>query len=121
MPQQKQTGWPGRDPGELRHQIQIQTVSSTPDATGQPQQVWTTVWTCWAKIRSLTLREVAQMNQVTSRVTHMISVRYPCGISVQASMRIVFGTQIYKIQGVDNPFERNVWLDMTCLQIDAIE
>jgi hypothetical protein len=36
--------------GKLNRRIQIQTQTAARDSFGQPQQAWTTAYTCWASI-----------------------------------------------------------------------
>ena len=112
--------WPALNPGTLRHQVQIQSVSATPDAFGQPQQTWTTVRTTWARIEEVSLAEKFQVDQLTSAVTHRIICRYTPA-AVQAGMRVVFGSHIYKIQAVANVEQRNVILRLDCLELNATE
>lgn len=113
--------WPSVNPGELRHRLQIQQQSSTPDAVGQLIQTWNTVWSGWASIRSLTLRELEQVGQLTSQVTHLITVRFPANVNVYAGMRCVYGSHVYQIQAPDNTQELNIWLRLLCLELNAIQ
>ena len=113
--------WPSVNPAELRHSIQVQSQSSTPDSFGQPQQTWTTILTTWARIEALTERELDQADQLTSQVTHTITMRYPSGVSITPGMRAVFGSHIYKIQTANNVDERNVVLKLMCLALNDSE
>jgi SPP1 family predicted phage head-tail adaptor len=113
--------WLGINPGELRHRVQIQVGTSTPDSMGQKKVTWSTVWTCWAGIRSLTQREVDQQNQVTAQSSHMVTVRYTNQATFQAGMRVLFGSQTYLIQGVSNPDQRNRLLLLQVLELNGVE
>jgi SPP1 family predicted phage head-tail adaptor len=113
--------WIGINPGELRHRVQLQLGTSTQDAVGQKKKSWTTVWTCWAGIRSLTQREIAQQHQVTAQSTHEIKMRYTNQVSVMAGMRFLFGSQVYMIQGVSNPDQRNLVLLNQVQQLNGVE
>lgn len=116
-----QSRWPSLEPGQLRHQIQIQQQSSSQDSSGQLLETWTTVRTSWASIQSITLKEAFQSDQLTSQVTHTITLRWPSGVSVQAGMRVVYGSHTYKIQAVNNIDERDVILRLLVMELNAIE
>ncbi len=113
--------WPALEPGKLRHQIQIQSQSSSQDSYGQLQQTWATIRTSWASIQSLILKEAFQADSLTSQVTHLITLRWPSGVSIQAGMRVVYGSHTYKIQAVNNIDERNVILKLLVMELNAIE
>jgi len=110
--------WPSTEPGTLRHTIAIQSQSVTPDSFGQPQQRWTTVRTSKASIQALTLREIFQANQLTSQVTHLITVRWTPSV-IRPGMRIAFGSRIFQSQAVNNLDERNLLVKMLALELNA--
>ena len=89
--------------GSLRHSIEIQSRSTTPDSFGQPIATWSTVLTPRASIDILTQRELYQADQLSGQVSHVITIRWP-GILVQIvpGMQVVFGSHTYRIQTVDN-------------------
>lgn len=110
------------NPGELRHQVQIQQQSSTQTVSGALENAWTTVLTTMAKISTQTSREAWQAQQFTALVSHVILIRYPVsGISIQGGMRVVFGTKVYKIQTVENPLEQNRILKLHCVEINGVQ
>ena len=119
MPKQ-QNPWPSLEPGKLRHRVQIQQQSATPDAYGQPQLTWTTILTTWSQIQVVTQRELYQSGALTSQVTHTITMRWP-SVSISAGMRVVFGSHIYQIQAPNNIEERNVILKLMCLEPNGAE
>jgi SPP1 family predicted phage head-tail adaptor len=121
MPAKTKNAWPSLEPGQLRHQIQIQSQTTTPDAFGQPQASWSTIRTSWAKIEALTQQEAFQPDQFTARVTHRITMRYPNGVSIQGGMRVLYGSHTYLIQNVNNYQERNAILFLKVLEINATE
>jgi SPP1 family predicted phage head-tail adaptor len=119
--------WQGvRDPlaipsGAMRHEIQIQQQTTTPDSFGQPQPTWTTVLTAMAAFATLSEREVYQL-QFTAQVTHRITVRWPgTSIGIAGGMRVLFGTRVFLIQTPDNVQERNRVLHLMCLEINPVQ
>jgi SPP1 family predicted phage head-tail adaptor len=108
------------DPGELRQQIQIQQQSTANDSVGQPQATWTTVLTTMAKIASISVVERWQSAQFVGQVSHRITMRWPgAGVTIAGGMRVLFGSRIFVLQGVDNVEERNIVLHLLCLEING--
>jgi SPP1 family predicted phage head-tail adaptor len=106
--------------GELRNRILIQAQSNLPDPeTGAPQAAWTTVRNCWAKISTASSKEVYLAMQFTSEVSHVVMVRWS-STPVAAGMRVVFGTRVFTIQATENVLERNVKVNLLCLEVDGI-
>ena len=108
--------------GSLRHTILIQSPSTSHDSFGQTVLTWTTVVTTRAAIKTVSAKELYQTGQLSSQVTHTITVRWP-GILVQVApgMQVVYGPHTYKIQAIDNVDERNRVLKLMCLAIDDKE
>jgi SPP1 family predicted phage head-tail adaptor len=111
-----QSPWPSINPGELRHRVQIQQESTLPDSFGQPQSTWTTVLTTWARIRAASQREQFQANALVAQITHTITMRYQSAVAIAPGMRILFGSRIFTIQVPVNVEERNVLIDVMCLE-----
>jgi SPP1 family predicted phage head-tail adaptor len=106
--------------GELRQLIQIQSQSLAPDAvTGMPIQTWVTVRTTWARIVSPSSAERFLTDQFTDLVTHAIVIRYTA-TPVSGGMRVLFGSRVFQVQTIDNVQERNVRLNLMCLEIDGV-
>jgi SPP1 family predicted phage head-tail adaptor len=111
--------WPSLEPGELRHRIQIQQQTSSPDGFGQPQPTWTTIVDAWARIEALSEKELYQNGQLTSQVSHTITLRYPAGATVTAGMRVTYGSHVYHVQAANNLEQRNTVLKLLVLEINA--
>jgi len=112
--------WPCLNPSDLRHSVQIQSQSTDSDALGQPLQTWTTILTAQASIEAVKQNELYQAGQLTSQVTHTITLRWP-PVSISAGMRAVYGAHVYKIQAVNNIEERNVVLKLLVLELNGAE
>ena len=113
--------WPPYDPSTFRHQIQIQAARTAQDEFGQqrtPDGGWTTVRTTNASIEVATGREAFSNEQTTSQGVYIIVCRWS-PVTIQPGMQIVFGSQIYRIQAVDNIQRRNEFLKFTCLVLNA--
>jgi len=112
-------------PGELRHQIQIQTSSMVATARGQAVNAasWTTVLATYAKIEgtsSRTFRESFSNNALVSQATDVVTIRWPgASIDVKTGMRVIFGDATYLIQAVDNVLRRNRKVVLACVQVSS--
>jgi head-tail adaptor len=111
------------NPGELRHPITIQKPSRTGDSRGKSvtPAAWDDVLNTHAKIDgtgTLAYRASFANNALASTSTDMITLRFP-GVSVviKPNMRIVFGTNIFLVQAVDNVQHRNRILRIACMQV----
>ncbi len=106
--------------GSLRHSILIQSRSTQPDSFGQPLDTWNTVLVTRASIAIATQRELYQANQLTSQVSHTITLHWPgSAVVITPGMQIVYGTHTYKIQDCDNVGERNRVLRLLCLELNG--
>jgi head-tail adaptor len=110
------------DPGELRHQVQIQKASATRDAAGQPISTWDVVLTAYAKIDGPAgrgYRESFANNVLSSEASDFITIRWPgLSITVAPGMRVIFGNNTYLIQAVDNVLHRNRKVNLACIQVN---
>jgi len=108
------------DAGELRHQVSIQSPSTSQTSTGSPTTSWSTILTCFAAIYTLSSREVYQASQFTELVTHVVKIRWPgASIGIQGGQQVLFGSRIFKVQTVDNVQERNRVLLLHCVEING--
>ncbi len=76
--------------GELNRQINIQTQTSTQDAWGQPQNTWTTVYTCFASIDIQGGALLFEPSEFAENVLYRITVRYDPSFTILPSMRVVW-------------------------------
>jgi SPP1 family predicted phage head-tail adaptor len=93
--------------GELRHRLRFEQLTAVTDSSGHPiqdpetgkkQQAWTLFANRWARIRFLKGRELLLAQQINSKVTAEITVRFVPGLT--SKMRIVHGSTYFNIEGV---------------------
>lgn len=84
--------------GKLRHRVQIQQQTTMLTSFGEQDTVWTVVADVWAAIEPLSAREFVTANELQSKVSARIIIRYRDGI--RASMRIMQKNKVYSIEGV---------------------
>lgn len=82
--------------GRLRHRVTIQQVTRTRDGFGQPVESWSAFATVWAAVEPL---------------------RYLA--SVLPSMRVLFGSRVFRIEAIKDSAERNVQMELMCVEVLA--
>lgn len=103
-----------RSPGDLRHRIIVQKLTSTSDGAGGFTQTWATHVTAWASVKPISAREAMTHGGVAGVVTHRVMMRYQAG--VVPAMRVSHKSRILKIEGVRNLDEENRWLELDCVE-----
>ena len=100
--------------GRFRHRLTIQKKSEAPEAIGGTVETWTTDFTRWGHIRPLSSREVFEADQLQTRQSHMVTLRYASTVSTQH--RIVTQSRIFHIMSVKNPDERRRVTELGCME-----
>ena len=103
--------------GEMNRRVQIQQQTPARDEFGQPQQVWTDVVSCWARIRAVTGKQVYAASGFTSELSHAITIRKPA-VTVRSSMRVLYRSRVWIVQAVSNPDEGTRELILMCLELN---
>lgn len=103
------------NPGELRHQVALQSSTMTTNSFGEKITTWSTYALAWAAIKPLQGRELANAKQVHEQIDYEIRIRFR--ESVDSSHRILFGSRIFEVQAVLNVDERNKELKLLCTEI----
>jgi SPP1 family predicted phage head-tail adaptor len=110
------------DPGELRHSVEIQSPSTTRDASGEPISTWSAVLTTRAKIDSTSgaaYKDSFSNSVLAAESTDLLTIRWPgSAITVEPGQRVIFGDNTYLIQAVDNVQRRNRKLRLACVVVD---
>ena len=91
-----------------RHKIIIQTPTRTANAYGEPVETFATFAERYAKIKSVTGREVFNGTQEVNEYPVMFSLRYDATTkAVTEKMRVSFDSKYYDIEAVVNYNELN--------------
>lgn len=100
--------------GTLRQIVTIQVLSgSTPDGYGNTRKAWTNLYTnIPASLHPLSAKESWTAEQTKADASHVVTIRYQSGIT--SSMRVLFGSRTFTINGIINPEERNISLELLC-------
>lgn len=84
--------------GKMRQRIRIEQPVLTPDGLGGATRAWQTVTTVWGEIISGGGNESSRAGQLSSVVTHRITLRWRADITPE--MRVVFGTRVFAIRAI---------------------
>lgn len=103
--------------GNLRNMIDLQSYAETRSASGAVTKTWSTYATVWAKFRTLSGNERIAAQQVSSVLTHEITIRYRSG--VQPGHRISWSGRLFDIKDVRNVDELNIETRMLCTEVLA--
>jgi SPP1 family predicted phage head-tail adaptor len=74
--------------GDLDRRITIQLAVKTPDASGEPIEVWSDLATVWAEVVPLGGREFFEARQVNAEQTTRFRIRYRADITRE--MRVIY-------------------------------
>ncbi len=105
--------------GNYRHLISIQVRGSTRDEAFQPIETWTEFAAPWADILNTGGMEAIRAGAVSSKVQTSIRLRYRTDID--ASMRVVHGTNTYKILAVLPDERRRQHVDLVCEKVANVQ
>lgn len=113
--------------GKLNRRIQVQTQATTQDKFGQPQQSWTTAYTCWASIDIQASQLIYATAEFVSKVTHRIEARWTSSFVFAPNQRIVYTeattgvVHTFNIEAVLNDKQGNRKLILMCYELGAQE
>lgn len=107
--------------GERRHLVTLQNPTAVTDNAGGYTEQWLDCIPprLAAQITSATARnlERATANTVITQATHIVTIPYHAEVTTQT--RIVFGSRVFAVTGVTNPEERNIELNLACVEAQA--
>lgn len=97
--------------GEFDQRIDIEQRLPAQDALGQPIETWTRVAAVWASIRHPAGLQAIKASADVSTTQASIRLRYRA--SIDASMRVVHGADVYDIKAV-LPNRGDGYTDLVC-------
>jgi SPP1 family predicted phage head-tail adaptor len=111
------------NPGDLRHQVEVQTYTQAKDSHGGEIGTWATTSTIWASVQTLTGRKLELARQIHAEATVEIRSRL-CSTGTggfDVSNRLVFGTRVLEPIYVVNEHERNIMQLSICKEGVTVE
>lgn len=105
--------------GDLRHRVRLQSASSS--GTGRFGQetvgAYATVAEVWASVTSeLAGRDLLAAQQIETRVSHKVRIRFRAGVSVADRVLLADG-RVLEIVSIADEDERHVWLSLLCSEV----
>lgn len=105
--------------GDLRHRINIETESLAPDGLGGQVVNWVLFASVFCALWPTSGKETMQNLALEAKISHKVRIRYLAGIKA-GTFRVNYNGRIFQIVGPPiNWEERNIYLDMLCLEIVA--
>ena len=104
------------DPGKLNRRITLQSQTTSQDAYGQQVKQWTNVLSVWASIHPASGKEVYATSGFVSEMSHVVTIRYT-STPIRTNTRVLYGSRILLVQGVSDPEEAHIQLDLLCLEL----
>lgn len=113
----------GEFPAKAKNRIVIQSRGDASDDYGGSAVTWSTLATVWAIIEPMSGREVLQSEQLQSRVTHKVTIRYNATLkstATGAKYRISYDGRLFPIKFVQN-FDEDLKTEGTVFQVLTCE
>ena len=105
----------GIQSGQFRHHVKLEQATETRDATGGVTRAWVEKAERWADISELRGREKFEAQQMELRTDTKIRLRYYPGLD--ATWRVVHGSDTYNVASVVNVGVTNYELDLQCIKV----
>lgn len=96
--------------GKLRHVIDIERETKTPDGIGGSYLDWSVVASPRAYIKPMSGGERFHAMRIEANITHRIYIRYQTGL--REGDRINFNGRLMQIRALINLEEKNRWLEI---------
>lgn len=106
--------------GKLTEYVELQSIAFAEDDMAGQGRTPSKVKDIWAAIEPLRGGEQQNLAQRFPTVSHKVTIRYDPGLTIKASThRIKYGSRIFRIEAVLNPFERDETLELACQETTA--
>lgn len=101
--------------GKLRHNVELQSSTSTVDTYGQKTKTWHPYAIVWAEIVPLAGRELEHAKQVSAETNHRIRIRYRSDVA--AVDRVKWDNRIFEITAVLDADHRKTELTLMASEV----
>lgn len=99
--------------GAMRERVTIQAEAQTPDNGGGYALSWSSVTSCWARVRPLGGREQAARGGLEAAQIYEVTIRRQAA-AVTPENRLLWGSVPLNIRSVINMDERGEYLTLSC-------
>lgn len=107
------------DYGNMNKRITIQKYTSIEGEWGQTTTQWIDFTTVWASINSLFGKEFWEAKQCNLENSINITIRYQKALKDldTREYRVKWDNKIYNIINIDNPYFKNKYLTLKCVEV----
>jgi len=109
--------------GKLWHEVSIEERADTRDSYGESDPSWSEYLATYAEIINLSGNELLQAQQVNSRITTKVIIRYDETFSatagIKAAMRVVFKSRNYGILWINKLSQYSV-MELYCERLEDV-
>ena len=103
----------------MRHRVELQSAARSQATFGKVATVWSTFATVWARVEPMAGGEALSGDQVQSRASHKITIRYNSTLTTNDRIRLT-GWRAVEIHKIINPQERNIYLEVEGTEIPGV-
>jgi SPP1 family predicted phage head-tail adaptor len=103
--------------GRRNKRVELQSKAFTDDGMGGGTEAWTTYATVWAAPKPLRGAERYAAQQIEASEEGVWEILYRSG--VLPKHRVKYGSRVFEITAVINPFERNHTLELHYAEVPA--
>ncbi|GAB5506654.1 MAG: phage head closure protein [Rhizobiaceae bacterium] len=96
------------DPGQLRHEVALESAGLTPDGLGGHTESWTEVATVFARIEPIGATSEFGAGQTRETASHRFTIRHRGDVA--SGMRFTANGRIFEILTVSDPDETGRYL-----------
>lgn len=101
--------------GKLRHKVEVLRATETRGTAGSAVPTWARLSYRWCEIQPLTGREYFYAQQVSSDITHKVTMRYYEGLT--PNDRLKYGTRVFEIDSVKHVYETGKETVLMCKEV----
>jgi SPP1 family predicted phage head-tail adaptor len=103
--------------GELRERVAIADLVSTPTGTKDTSRSFTTLATVWASVETIDGVQALDGRNISEGPTHRFTVRWRDDVAITRKQWLVWGARQFRIESVENPNERDRWLEIVAEEV----
>lgn len=104
----------------MRHWVVLETKTKSRNSFGSETVAWTTNIGTWADVKPLRGSNYFASMQLQSAITHSVTMRYQTLANsteiLPGYCRLKLGDRAFTIQSVINPEERDIYLELMCVE-----
>jgi SPP1 family predicted phage head-tail adaptor len=102
--------------GRRNKLVTIEQATTSKDSYNQDVETWATlVADIWAAIEPVRGREFFAARQISSEVTHKITISYRSGLS--SKVRVKYQSRYFRVESIIDPAEAHEDMELMCVEV----